>query len=252
VPFSPSPAQAPSTPHPKATTIPPIIGFAHRGAPTTRSEANTLPAFTRALALGATGLEADIALTADGVPVLTHIGIPLRRGPRPSDLSRTQLPPHVPSLQDLYERCGTDFDLSLDMAQPRAAEAVVQVAGQFGALDRLWLTYWRLPELRAWRQRWSDVHLVYPSLPLRFSSAASLVDRLAAEGVDVLNLHHRFCRARLVEYAHQKEVRVFAWGIRSAGPLGRVMQLPIDGVYCDNVESMADAIRSADTPTPKA
>jgi glycerophosphoryl diester phosphodiesterase len=157
----------------------------------------------------------------------------------------------VPSLQDLYEQCGTDFDLSLDMAQPRAVEAVVQVAGQFGALDRLWLTYWRLPELRAWRQRWPNIHLVYPSLPLRFSRAALLVDRLATEGVDVLNLHHRVCRARLVDYAHEKNIRIFAWGIRSAGPLRRVIHLPVDGVYCDNIEAMVDALRFADSPTPK-
>lgn len=220
-----------------------IIGFAHRGAPLTRSQGNTLPAFTRALTLGASGLETDIALTADGIPILTHPAISLRRGLRTGQLKRSELPPSVPALRDLYEQCGAEFELSLDMAQPRAVEAVVQVADEFGALDRLWLTYWRLPELRTWRQRWPHVHLVYPTVPLYFRAVARLVDRLAAEGVDVLNVHHRFCRERLVEQAHRHNLCLFVWGIRSEASLRRVIRLSVDGVYCDDVELMVGSLR---------
>jgi hypothetical protein len=31
---------------------------------------------------------------------------------------------------------------------------------------------------------------------------------------------------------------VFAWGIRGAGSLQRVLKSEVDGVYCDDVESM--------------
>lgn len=222
--------------------MPHVTGFAHRGAPQSRSEANTIPAFVRALRLGATGLETDIGLTADGVPILEHTGISLRRGLQTGKLTRDQLPATTPSLRDLYETCGNDFDLSIDMAQPRSVEAVVAVAEEFGAFDRLWLTYWRLPTLIAWRQRWPHVHLVYPSIPVRFSAALRLIDRLAAAGVDVLNVHHRFCRGRLVAYAHLREVRLFAWGIRSSRPLRRVVQLGVDGVYCDDVDTMVQVL----------
>ena len=50
-------------------------------------------------------------------------------------------------------------------------------------LDRLWLTYWRLPELRNWRRGWPRLHLVYPTVPLRFRAATRLVDRLSAEEI---------------------------------------------------------------------
>ena len=43
----------------------------HRGARGLAPE-NTLPAFERALALGVTTLELDIAITSDGVPVISH------------------------------------------------------------------------------------------------------------------------------------------------------------------------------------
>ena len=52
----------------------PPIGFAHRGA---RAHApdNTSESFELALRLGASGLESDVWLTADGVPVLDHDGV---------------------------------------------------------------------------------------------------------------------------------------------------------------------------------
>ena len=48
-----------------------VITFAHRGAQKEAPE-NTLPAFRRALELGATGLETDVWLSADGEVVCTH------------------------------------------------------------------------------------------------------------------------------------------------------------------------------------
>src|SRR6187399_2099489 len=52
----------------------PALGFdlqGHRGARGLAPE-NTLPAFERALALGVTTLELDIAITSDGVLVIYH------------------------------------------------------------------------------------------------------------------------------------------------------------------------------------
>ena len=51
----------------------PIL-FAHRGARAHARE-NTIEAFQLGLRLGATGLESDVWVTADGVPVLDHDGI---------------------------------------------------------------------------------------------------------------------------------------------------------------------------------
>ncbi|MCB1039054.1 MAG: glycerophosphodiester phosphodiesterase, partial [Acidimicrobiales bacterium] len=52
----------------------PPLGFAHRGARAHARE-NTLEAFSLALRLGATALESDVWLTADGIPVLDHDGV---------------------------------------------------------------------------------------------------------------------------------------------------------------------------------
>jgi glycerophosphoryl diester phosphodiesterase len=211
-----------------------MILFAHRGAPRTPAEQNTLPAFQRALTLGADGLESDVALTADGVPVLVH---PRRwsRGPRIADLSRTLLPAHVPALADLYWACGSRFELSLDMGEPAAVEAVVELAAGQGALDRLWLTYWRLPRMLDWRRRWPEIKLVYATMPLAPRRLDRTLAALAGGGIDAINLLHWLCTARLVEHARAHSLRIFAWGIRGPRALARVQACGADGAFCDGI-----------------
>ena len=108
----------------------PPIGFAHRGARAHAPE-NTLEAFQLALRLGATGLESDVWLTADGVAVLDHDGVVggrLRRTPIDQVGRAPTCPTHIPTLAELYDACGTDFELSLDVKDPAAIDAVVAAA----------------------------------------------------------------------------------------------------------------------------
>jgi glycerophosphoryl diester phosphodiesterase len=100
------------------------ITFAHRGARANAPE-NTIEAFRYALERGVSGLESDVWLTSDGVPVLVHDGVLGRvRKRRVADLRRDELPDHIPALSDLLEQCGTDFHLSLDLKDPRSGLAV--------------------------------------------------------------------------------------------------------------------------------
>ena len=78
----------------------PPITFAHRGARAHAPE-NTLEAFELALRLGASGLESDVWLTADGVAVLDHDGV-VKKGLRKrpiSEFERAELPEHIPTLR---------------------------------------------------------------------------------------------------------------------------------------------------------
>ena len=102
------------------------ITFAHRGGQRRRPE-NTLPPFRRALELGARGLESDARLSADGEVVLVHDAVAQRGWRRRA--GRPDAPPaelaelDVPRLADLYAELGTDYELSLDLYDPAAADA---------------------------------------------------------------------------------------------------------------------------------
>jgi glycerophosphoryl diester phosphodiesterase len=129
------------------------IAFAHRGARILEQE-NTMAAFRLALRLGAGGLESDVWLTADGVAVLDHdgtIGSSLRKQSI-SRVDRVRLPPHIPTLEELYAEIGPSVPLSLDIKDPAAFDATVAAARRAGAEDQLWICHPDLDLLIEWRR----------------------------------------------------------------------------------------------------
>jgi len=122
------------------------ITFAHRGARAHLQE-NTIAAFELALRLGATGLESDTWITRDGVAVLDHDGIVKSRlrSKSISDFNRTELPDWIPSLADLYQRCGTDAHLSLDIKDVNSMDDVVHTMFTRGNPNKTWLCHVNMP-----------------------------------------------------------------------------------------------------------
>lgn len=232
------------------------IGFAHRGARTEHRD-NTLPGFARALQLGATGLESDAWVTADGVPVLDHDGL-VRRGLRRraiAGLRRDDLPRHIPTLAELLALPGADrVHLSLDIKDPRAAAAVLGVAG--ADRRRLWLCSPELPALLQWRAGDDRVRLVHSTGRARLASPVEHPARLAADGVDALNLRAGEWDAELVEACHSAGVSAFGWDAQKRDELERLVGLGLDGVYSDHVATMVAVVGSeqldaGDRPDPQ-
>lgn len=226
----------------------PPIGFAHRGA---RAHApdNSLEAFRLGLRLGAAGLESDVWLTSDGVPVLDHDGVVrngLRRRPI-ADLPRGALPDHLVTLEELYEACGTGYELSLDLKDAGAAEAVLAVASRFpGAAGRLWLCHPDAAQVAAWRGLSADVRLVNSTRRRHVKEgmerrAASLADA----GVDALNLHYTDWTGGFTTLVHRFGVLALAWDCQHARVLAEVLHMGVDGVYSDHVDRMVDALADA-------
>ena len=224
----------------------PPIAFAHRGARAHAPE-NTLDAFQLALRLGATGLESDVWLTADGVPVLDHDGrvkIGMRTRPIAS-VDRSALPAHVPTLEDLYADAGTDFELSLDVKDPAAAHVAVVVARAAGgdAPARLWLCHddWEL--LATWRDDLSDVRLV-DSTKLRVMryGPERRAAQLSAAGIDAVNMHYNEWTGGLTTLFHRFGRLAFGWDAQHDRVIRSLVRMGIDGIYSDHVDRMVDVI----------
>ncbi len=228
--------------------VQPPYAFAHRGARAHAPE-NTLEAFRLALRLGATGLESDVWLTADGEAVLDHDGVVGRVRRRPiAAVTRDQLPAHIPSLEDLYATCGPEPQLSLDVKDPAAFDRVVAVARAAGgpALEHLWLCHPRWQQVAEWRGRCDGVRLVDSTRLARMKEgaerrAATLADR----GVDAVNLHHLDWTGGLTTLFHRFGVLAFGWDAQLPRILDELIDAGIDGVYSDHVDRMVDAVRSA-------
>lgn len=237
-----------------ANPVRPPIGFAHRGARSERRE-NTLAAFSRALELGATGLESDAWVTADGVVVLDHdgvFGMPWRRRPV-AELRRGSLPRHVPSLADLYTQLGTGYELSLDLKDPAAFEAILAVAAEFGGTERLWLCDDDLQRVVRLSRSASPAHMVLSThlseleraLQGGLPEAASLV---AGAGAAAINLHGSEWNSDRVRLVHDAGLLAFAWDAQSEYHISRLVRLGLDGIYSDFVDRLVAAISPVSEP----
>lgn len=222
------------------------IGFAHRGARAHAPE-NTLEAFVLALELGATGLESDVWVTADGVAVLDHDGV-FRDGGAEREVSasrRAQLPAHVPTLRELYEAVGPDVPLSLDVKDARAALPALRVARDAGAESALWLCHWSWRAVVGWREHSRHVRLV-DSTRLRHmrTPPRERARRMKRLGIDALNLHESDWSPELVEVFHAEGRAVFGWDAQEEPALRRLVALGADGVYSDHVDRMMAVLQA--------
>jgi glycerophosphoryl diester phosphodiesterase len=231
-----------------ATRLPsrrrPPIGFAHRGARAHAPE-NTLEAFSLALRLGATGLESDVWMTADGQVVLDHDGLVggrFRRRPIAS-LAADELPAHVPRLVDLYDRCGTSFELSLDIKDPAAVPEVIAVARDVDAEGRLWLCHHDWRQVASWRELSPVVRLVDST---RLRSMKEGPERraanLASAGIDAVNLHHSDWSGGLIALFHRFELDALGWDAQFGRTVALLLDAGIDGVFSDHVDLLMAAI----------
>ena len=95
-----------------------MLVLGHRGAASPDAPENTLAAVDRALRLGADGVEVDLRLTSDGVPVCLHDPDLRRVHGDPRQVARTrsgQLSPQVPALADVLDLVGSRGRVVLEL-----------------------------------------------------------------------------------------------------------------------------------------
>jgi glycerophosphoryl diester phosphodiesterase len=220
------------------------IAFGHRGARAHAPE-NTLAGFELALKLGATGLESDVWVTADGVAVLDHDGVVKKTigKNRPiGELQRSALPTHIPSLAELIGRCGSDYHLSLDLKDAASGRVVIHTVAEVAPhmIERVWLC----------ASSWETL------LPLR-GHGAKLVDStrlsrikegperraatLREHGIDAVNLHHTDWTGGTVTLFHRFDRAAFGWDMQEPHILQAGLRMGLDGVYSDWVDRMMEA-----------
>ena len=227
------------------------ITFAHRGARAHAPE-NTIAAFQLALEMGAGGLESDVWLTRDGVPVLEHDGVLGRmRKRRIADLTRDELPDWIPSLDDLIDACGTDFHLSLDLKAPQSGQPVIDVivARAPDLVQRTWLCHPDLATLSALRPANPRVRLIHSTRLNRLVDGAERhAARLAEAGIDGINMRRDDWTGGLVSLFHRFDRAAFAWNLQFDHELRDALRMGIDAVYSDFVDRMMSAYRGELSP----
>jgi len=206
---------------------------------------NSIEAFTRALAHGATGLESDVRRAATGEPVLVHDPV-VRSGLRRVRVADTALDRLVAigvvPLATLYEAVGTDYELSLDAANLDAGLAAVEVARDAGAAARLWVCSRAVDVLVELRARAPEVHLVHSTRSHEVGPHERHAADLGRDGIDAVNFRYTDWSLGLATLYHRFGVRAFAWDAQEVRHVRALIAMGVDAIYSDFVDRLVSTV----------
>jgi len=220
----------------------PLI-LAHRGGNGPWRE-NTLAAFTGAIASGADGVELDVRLTVDGVPVVHHDPVVASSTPI-AGTEAVSLPDWVPTLVDALACCNgyvVNVELKVDRGEDapaqcdRLAEAVVPLLRDRARV--VVSSFWPAA-LQAVADTGAEVAtglLVHPGL-----DPAGFLDTAVALGCRALHPHFSWVSSALVDRAHQGGLVVTAWTVNTEPEVIAALASGVDGLITDDVAGVLAA-----------
>lgn len=243
------------------------LPFAHRGGASEAPE-NTMPAFEQAVRLGYRYLETDVHATADGRLVAFHDDVLDRvtdgRGAI-ADLpwgevsaARINGTDAVPLMDELFETF-PEARFNIDIKAPGAVAPLTEAIRRHGALDRVCIGSFSDARLRAARRALGP-DLATSAGPVGVATMRllpSVLSRLLRSPAQALQIPvtHRIgpvtptvVTRRLVETAHRMGKHVHVWTIDEAPEMHRLLDLGVDGIVSDRIDTLRDVLAERGTP----
>lgn len=232
----------------------PLI-FGHRGASRVAPQ-NTLAAFRRAAELGADGVELDVHLTAEGIPVVIHdarVDATTDGKGRVAELTLPQVKEldagvhfaadfageRIPTLEEVLAEVGQRLIINIELKPSTKSsggleEAVVAVVRRMGMLERVWFSSFKPYALYWIRQQEPSVPCGLLYSPLTF------VSRLLAPVTphEALHPHRSLVREAMVRRAHRRGLRVVTWTLDDEDQAQRFAEWGVDVIITNEPERL--------------
>lgn len=233
--------------------------IAHRGASKV-APPNTLAAFVKAVELGADGIEFDVHLSADGVPVVIHdftVDATTNGHGRVADLTLAQLKAldagarfapkfageRIPTLGEVLDALGNRLLLNIELKSTSLRDnglerAVLAQIQQRGLDGRVLLSSFNPFSLRRAGQ-------LAPHIPLGLLYAPDLPLPLRRAWLAFLFPHqarhpeHTMVDARYMAWARKHGYRVYTWTVDAPDEMRRLITLGVDGI----ITNVPDVLR---------
>lgn len=223
--------------------------IAHRGASRERRE-NTLPAFARALELGADGIELDAHLSRDGVVVVQHDAVPRAGAPSPAlagrpfgDLTAREVQSFrfpdgsgIPTLREVVDLVGDRATLYVELKGRGIERAVIDCLRD--GRGRYALHSFDHAAVKRVRSISADMptgvllasYLIEPERALEAASA-----RDYWQSVDLVD-------GELVDRVHAAGGRVIVWTVNRADDAAALAAIGVDGLCSDDLREIGPAV----------
>jgi glycerophosphoryl diester phosphodiesterase len=251
----------------------PLI-FGHRGASAHAPE-NTLAAFARAISDGADGIEFDVRLSRDGVPVVIHDANLMRTGSldrQVSTLTAAELqqvdvgrwfaaasPNRQPFVGEMLPTLAQVFELfrasegllyiEMKCEQDEGAAlaaAVVRLSRESTMAERVVVESFDHAAIAAVKRFDSGIRtaaLFEPRLtrPISTVRRLKMVDTALTVGADEIALHHTLAGARVIEKAKRAGLDVVLWTVDDPTWIGRARALGVKALIANDPALMLRA-----------
>ena len=228
-----------------------------------------MAAFREAIAVGADGIEFDVRLTRDGVPVVIHDSTLRRTGGlrhRVAELTWTEISKvdvgswfgqafaneTVPSLAELFTLFqSNNSTLYLEMKcdstsdQRPLAEACVRAIDEHSLKERVIVECFQLPALKILKEVDPEIKTVALFEPTFTNPSVLLDQRIINQATDIgaaaLALHHRLARESLVQKAKAAGLHVAVWTVDDPAWIERARAIGIDALITNDPATMLQA-----------
>lgn len=216
--------------------------ISHRGAHQTLPE-NSIPAFLRAIDLGADAIELDVHATSDGVVIVHHdpavnaSGQPTTRiaDLSISDVSRFPLAHgvEIPTLQAVLDAIGARAKVYVEIKATDIEPLVVRCIRESSASCAVHAFDHRVVKI---------VKKIFPAIRTGVLETARHIDPVAslvAAGAQDLWQEVSFIDEEVVARAHSVNARVIAWTSNDADQWETLSALGVDGICTDRIAELA-------------
>ena len=229
----------------------PTLVIAHRGASAEKPE-NTLPAFRRALALRADGIELDVRVSHDGVPVVFHdagllrlTGVRGRIASKPwRELKKLRVSgtETIPRLVDVLRLIRGRAVVQVEMKAGVPVAPIVRAIKSVRAMPWVILASFSPAPLRTARRLASAVPRMLISEGRRTPGA--LVRQLGGLDASGLSIDHRVIRdAGWLRQFHSRGHTVWCWTVNDAARMRRLAAWGLDAILSDNPALLSRVLR---------
>lgn len=244
--------------------------YAHRGASIEFPE-NTLAAFRRALELGAPGIELDIHLSKEGIPVVLHDESVDRTTNGVGNTNTMTLEEiqaldagngeRIPTLREVFELVGDKAHFNLEIKTAVAAQAMLDLLEDFPqvrwatscfdwtALDYVhqqrpdadcWLATFGTPEGGEAAARMIEGHTEYPQaaqMAAMVRSRPVTIDIVIAKakslGSTAVSIYYEALTPEIIALLHENKLEAWAWTINEVDVAREYMNRGIDAICTD-------------------
>jgi glycerophosphoryl diester phosphodiesterase len=253
---------------PKTTQKPVVCG--HRGACGQAPE-NTLTAFQKALEAGATWIEFDVQLSADGIPIILHDDTlerttSLKQPVRPTALSLSQLKEldagswfsptftgeKIPTLEEVLAEFGSSLGLNIEIKSTAGFEAdngleqkIAALVRQYKLEDTALISSFDPLRLNSLNRHDPELRLafLYDDKPEKYPPNFDPIALARSLNAAALHPPFKIIDEGLVSRTHANNLAINTWTVNEIPDLQRMIELRVDMVITNYPDRLAGLLR---------